>query len=92
MENYQICGLEEEFLPAAHLAPRIWLVSTFLWEYGKEKVYQILCHNISQLKRRITSAARKVDADILQNVYNNSQAGYTSLSEKMVGILSTFSI
>lgn len=39
----------------------------------KDKAYQTLFPNLTQLKRMIISAARIVSADLLQNVWNSSE-------------------
>lgn len=74
MRNYQICKKEEEVLYVCHLGPQIWLLLNFLLEYVKDEGYQTHVPYLAQLKRRITSAVRSVDADLVQNMWNNSQA------------------
>lgn len=52
-------------------SPDLTPLDFFLWGYVKDKVYSTRVPNVTQLKRRITSAIRSVHAEVLQNVWKN---------------------
>ena len=52
-------------------SPDLTPLDFFLWGYVKDKVYSTRVPNVTQLKRRITSAIRSVHAEVLENVWKN---------------------
>lgn len=55
-------------------SPDLTPLDFFLWGYVKDKVYVTPCPNLTQLKRRITTAIRSVSVEMLLKVWENSQA------------------
>ena len=51
--------------------PDLTLLEFFLWGYVKDRVFRTRVTSITNLKRRITTAIRTIDTDILENVWNN---------------------
>ncbi len=52
-------------------SPDLTPLDLFLWGYVKDLVFRTQCRNVTQLKRRITTAVRIINGVMLGNVWKN---------------------
>ena len=52
-------------------SPDLTPLDFFLWGHVKDMVYRTPCRNVTQLKRRITTAVRTISGEVLGNVWRN---------------------